>query len=138
MNRLYIEPTGISPEIDFSPADNRFIIRGNSAPEDVRALYYPVIEWLGIFVSDVIEGEYRYSHDSPLLFQINLHYFNSSSAKYLFDIFMELKKLSDKNIPLLVEWHYDPDDSDQKDAGEDIALLAGMEFRYIEIKPDQQ
>jgi hypothetical protein len=30
-----------------------------------------------------------------------------------------------------VEWYYDEEDLDQKEAGADIALLAGMEFIFI-------
>lgn len=132
MQKLYIEPSKISPEIRFSPDENIFIIRGNSSPEDVRALYYPVIEWIKIFIDDVIEGEYRiFTPENPMRFQTDLEYFNSSSAKFYYDIFTELKRLIAANIPVVVEWYYDGEDIDQKDAGADIALLAGMEFTFI-------
>jgi len=132
MQRLYIKPTNISPEINFLPDENIFIIRGNSSPEDVRALYYPVIEWIKIFIDDAIEGEYRmFTGENPMRFQTDLEYFNSSSAKFYYDIFMELKRLLAANIPVVVEWYYDSEDLDQKDAGTDIASLAGMEFIFI-------
>jgi hypothetical protein len=132
MQRLYIQPTSISPEIHFSPDENIFIIRGNSSPEDVRALYYPVIEWIKIFIDDVIEGEYRiFTPENPMKFQADLEYFNSSSAKFYYDIFTELKRLLAANIPVVVEWFYDCEDIDQRDAGVDIASLAGMEFIFI-------
>jgi hypothetical protein len=135
MNRLFIEKTDNTPEIIFSPDENIFIIRGNSAPEDVRAMYYPVIEWMKIFVDDVIEGEYKkFSPVNALKMQTDLEYFNSSSAKFYFDIFMELKRLSVNNIPVIVEWTYDEEDSDQKEAGLDISLLVEMEFVFIPKK----
>jgi hypothetical protein len=137
LKNLYIEPTSLSPEIIFSPDKNQFILRGNSAPEDVRALYYPVIEWMKIFVDDVIEGEFKgFNAVNPVKLNVDLHYFNSSSAKFIYDIFMELKRLSDKSIPVIVDWYYDTEDLDQKEAGEDIALLAEMKFNYIP-KDDQ-
>ena len=135
MKQLYIKQTASTPEINFSPDENIFIIRGNSAPEDVRAMYYPVIEWIKIFVDDVIEGEYKnFSSENAVKLQVDLAYFNSSSAKFLYDIFSELKRLIDNNIPVLVEWFYDELDFDHKEAGMDIALLVEMEFVYIPNK----
>ena len=108
MQKLYIESTQLTPEINFSPDENIFIIKGTSSPEDVRALYYPVIEWIKIFVDDIIEGELpQFSSSNPVRFKTDLDYFNSSSAKFLLDIFTELKRLSLKDIKVLVEWYYD-------------------------------
>ena len=133
MQKLYIGPTQSTPEINFSPAENIFIIRGTSSPEDVRALYYPVIEWLRIFVDDVLEGELpQYSLENPVRLQTDLEYFNSSSAKFLFDIFTELKRLLTKNVRLNIEWYYDREDLDQKEAGTDISLLVELDFTFIQ------
>ena len=132
MQKLYISPTPNTPEIHFSPEENIFLIHGTSSPEDVRAMYYPVIEWVKIFIEDILEGELNnYSPENPLKLQVDLAYFNSSSAKFLFDIFLELKRLSPSGIPVVVEWFYDEGDIDLKEAGFDIASLAGMEFTYI-------
>lgn len=132
MHKLYISPTSSSPEINFSPEENIFLIRGTSSPEDVRALYYPVIEWVNSFINNILEGKNkRYTPENPLKFQADLAYFNSSSAKFFYDIFYELKRLIPAGIPVVVEWHYDEEDIDLKEAGKDIASLAGMEFTYI-------
>jgi hypothetical protein len=133
MQKFLVQATDITPEIMFSPKDNLFIIRGTSAPEDVRALYYPVIEWIKLFIDDIIEGDVtQFTQASPLKMQADLDYFNSSSAKFLYDIFSELKRLSVAGIPVSVDWLYDRDDTDQKEAGADIALLVEMEFNFIE------
>jgi SiaC family regulatory phosphoprotein len=132
MQRLYIEKTNNTPEINFSPDENIFFIKGTSSPEDVRAMYYPVIEWIRIFVDDIIDGEYtKYSSKNALIMQTDLAYFNSSSAKFFYDIFAELKRLTDNDIRVIVEWFYDEEDLDQKEAGSDIALLVEMEFAFI-------
>lgn len=132
MQKLYIEPTKVTPEINFSPSENIFLIRGNSSPEDVRAMYYPVIEWIRIFVDDVLDGEFpQFSKSSPVRFQADLEYFNSSSAKFFFDIFTELKRLMLKDIPVVVEWNYDVEDVDQKEAGSDISILVEMDFIFL-------
>lgn len=132
MQKLHIESTSDTPEILFSPGENTFFIKGTSSPEDVRALYYPVIEWIKIFTDDVLDGEYKiYTQENPLRFQISLSYFNSSSAKFLYDIFSELKRLIVYKVPVIVEWFYDEEDIDQKEAGADIASLSEMEFVFV-------
>ncbi len=132
MEKLLINKTAITPEIHLSPEDNTFYIRGTSSPEDVRALYYPVIEWVTTFCSEIIErNTYSYSNEKPLIFKADLDYFNSSSAKFLYDIFLEFKKLTTSGIPVVIEWHFEEEDIDLKEAGFDIATLAGMEFVYI-------
>jgi hypothetical protein len=134
MDKHKISPTSTTPEINFSPGENIFYIRGLSAPEDVRALYYPVIDWITHFIDGILsDGKEKsiYTLSSPLKFSIDLEYFNSSTAKFLYDIFMELQRVGESGIPFVVEWVYDEDDPDLKEAGLDIASLAGMEFTYI-------
>jgi SiaC family regulatory phosphoprotein len=135
MQRLFQEKTALTPEIQLSPEENSFYIRGISSPEDVRALYYPVIEWINAFCSETIEdNKLNFTTENPLVFKADLEYFNSSSAKFMYDIFLELKRLTASGIPVVVEWHYEESDIDLKEAGFDIATLAGMEFTYIPKK----
>ncbi|MGA1978006.1 MAG: DUF1987 domain-containing protein [Bacteroidales bacterium] len=133
MKKLYIKPGHKSPEIYFSPEENIFTIIGNSAPEDVRALYYPVTEWIKLFVDDILEGEMpEFTKENPVRFQICLSYFNSSSAKFLYDILNELKRLALDEL-ITVEWQYDESDTDMMDAGKDMAELAGISFRFVPV-----
>jgi hypothetical protein len=132
MQKLYFPPTPLSPEIYFSPEERIFFMRGISNPEDVRALYYPIIEWFSNYIDTLAnENSNHYSIKSPLRFQVDLEYFNSSSAKFLYDIFLELKRLMATRIPVVVEWIYDEEDTDLKEAGSDIASLVEMEFTYV-------
>ena len=138
MQKLYIEPTDLTPEIKFSPDENIFVISGISSPEDVRALYYPVIDWIRTFVDDIMGGTVKVYHkDSPLKMHVDLSYFNSSSAKFLFDIFSELKRLKSSEVPVVVEWLHEAEDVDMREAGSDIAELVEMEFTYV-VKPKLQ
>lgn len=137
MQKLFIRPTSTTPEVNFSPQENIFLISGISSPEDVRAMYYPVIEWIVAFVKEIIEGKNKsYAPGIPLKFKAELIYFNSSSAKFLYDIFIELKRLIPLGIPVIIEWYYEEEDIDLKEGGMDIALLAEMEFLFIPKKGD--
>jgi hypothetical protein len=135
MDKLLINPTPVTPEIHFSPSENIFQISGTSSPEDVRAMYYPVLEWIKQFIDEILEGKTTvWSADKPLIFKVDLYYFNSSSAKFYYDIFLELKRLSSSGVPVNIEWHFDEEDTDMQEAGSDISLLVDMEFTYIPKK----
>lgn len=132
MQKLYISPTRNTPEINFSPDENIFLIRGTSSPEDVRALYYPVIEWFNAFSQEIlVNGNSLFTMNDPLRFRIDLKYFNSSSAKFLHDLFTELKFFLEAGIPAIIEWYYEDDDPDLKEAGSDLAAIAGIDFKLI-------
>ena len=132
MEKLFISRTSTTPEVNFSPKDNIFSISGVSSPEDVRAMYYPVIEWIKEYINEILVAkEIKYTTGSPLKFTTELAYFNSSSAKFLYDIFLEIKRLTPYGIPFVVEWVYEEEDIDLKEAGVDIALLVDMDFLYI-------
>jgi len=129
MNTLSLPGTHNTPRIYFSPEENKFEITGKSAPEDVRGLYYPVVDWMTSFVSEVREKR-SFSQGNPLILRLDLDYFNSSSAKFIYDIIVSLRDLKDFGVPVIVEWYYDYDDIDMCEAGEDMASLSRVEFKF--------
>jgi len=132
MQKLFIESTRNTPDIILDPSQNRFMISGHSAPEDVRSLYYPVTEWLKIFVDDLAEGEYpEFTDENPVRFIVYLDYFNSSSAKFLFDIFSELKRALSLKRAIIIEWWYDEEDVEIKEAGEEMAEFSETDFVFV-------
>jgi len=122
--------TDLTPEIILAPEENKFSISGKSAPEDVRGLYYPVLEWMEEFAAGVRKSS-PYTDTNHLRFRLDLEYFNSSSAKFLFDIFTHLRELNSSGVPVDIEWYYDEEDTDLREAGEDLSLLCEMPFKYF-------
>lgn len=131
MKKLYIAATKNTPEINLSPEDNIFLLSGHSAPEDVRALYYPVIEWFSDYAAQIRNNPSIHTYENPLVMKIDLRYFNSSSAKFIYDIIIVLKNIHQTGVPIAVEWHYDHDDNDMFEAGRDISDIAELRFDFI-------
>ena len=46
MDSYYLEATPKTPEIDFNPAANTFLIKGRSIPENSIEFYRPLLDWL--------------------------------------------------------------------------------------------
>jgi hypothetical protein len=62
-----------------------------------------------------------------------MDYFNSSSAKYILDLFMKLGDINggNSNVNVNVNWHYNEMDEDMKDAGEEFEKLTGLKFNLV-------
>lgn len=132
MERLLINKTVFSPEIILDHTNKNFRISGNSRPEDVREIYSPVVEWLHDYRLLLKNGKANhYSDDDPLIFQFDLEYFNSSSAKFLYDIVDALKQIKEDGVSLDIAWLWDEEDTDMKEAGEDLSYLAEIDFAFI-------
>ena len=132
MENLFIAPTLTTPEIRFSLKENIFRVSGISRPEDVRALYFPVIDWIRQLADNLIDGRIeRYTTENPFKLQVDLKYFNSSSAKFLYDILTEVKRMHSSSIPAIIEWYYEKDDTDLLEAGNDLSILLEMQFKYF-------
>jgi len=123
MESLIIEPTLNSPRIALDPAGQVFEFSGESRPENVRNFYLPIIEWL---------EEYAGQVNSPSVFDFSFDYFNSTSAKYILDIFKLVRKIHDSGQHVTVKWHYEEDDEDMFEVGQEMSRMSGLEFEFIE------
>ena len=130
MEKLVIEPTFNSPSVILDPESNQFDFSGESRPENVRKFYLPILEWLDSFAKE--QSEMRSSaRSSSLQVRFNFEYFNSTSAKYILDIFKALNVLNDLGIEILVKWLYEEDDEDMLEVGEEMSRMSKLEFEYI-------
>ena len=69
--------------------------------------------------------------DSTLEFVFKLDYFNSTSAKYIMDILLILKKLVEKGYKINIQWHYDKRCDDILDAGKEFSKMIDLKFDII-------
>ena len=124
MEKLHIEATERSPEIDFDFGRNVFAIRGESYPEDVPGFYGPVIKKL----QDHFDG----LEDADVAFNLELVYFNSTSAKILMGLFETLDETAEKGNRILINWHFEEDDDNMEELGQEFGEdLEHAEFKMI-------
>lgn len=130
MEKLIIEPTGNSPRIILDPENKLFEFSGESRPENVRKFYLPILEWLENYTQDQenLKDEER---SSGLQCQFNFEYFNSTSAKYILDIFKSLNALNALGIGLDIKWLYEEDDEDMLEVGQEMSRMSKLSFEYI-------
>jgi len=128
MEKLTLAPTLNTPSINLDPVGNKFELKGESRPENVRNFYLPILEWLEKFAAE-ISGK---DGNAPLDFSFNFEYFNSTSAKYILDIFKILNSINKAGNEVKVSWHYEEDDEDMYEVGMEMSRMAGIPFEYVE------
>ena len=117
MDALIIEATDDTPKVVLDPSNNNFEFSGKSLPEDVTTFYGPVMDWL--------DG-YAEATNPKTVVKFNLVYFNTASSKLILDILFKLEEIFDDGNDISVEWHYQEEDEDMEEAGEEYGDLVEM------------
>jgi hypothetical protein len=129
MRKLIIDPTVNSPRVIFDPEINRFEISGESRPSDVASFYLEILKWFddySLYINKMQELK------EPVVFNFDLEYFNSSSAKYILDFCKQIGDVRSKGKNLAIKWHYDQDDLDMLQVGREMSRISKTPFEYIE------
>ncbi|NQU80780.1 MAG: DUF1987 domain-containing protein [Bacteroidetes bacterium] len=133
MEPLIILATKVTPGIILDPYNDNFEISGISRPENVREFYFPVINWLNEFEKEVLDKKViKFDKKHPLNFNLKMNYFNSSSAKFLYDVMSELVRFHKKGHVIRILWYFEKEDEDMKYAGEEMSELLEVPFQFIE------
>ncbi|MGA1856207.1 DUF1987 domain-containing protein [Azospirillum sp. 11R-A] len=113
MDCLTIPATGRTPGVSFDFANGHLRMTGESYPDDVAAFFGPVFEALRGFLDNPDGG--------PIRFDMELLYFNSSSAKALMNIFQMLETVAKGGRPVTLTWCVEENDESMRELGEDFA-----------------
>lgn len=105
---------------DFSIA--HFTMEGESYPEDTARFFGPIYQSLRSFVQSEYAG--------PIKFDLDLRYFNSSSAKALMNLFQLLDDAAIAGKKVSVNWFYYTDDDTMQEFGDDFS----QDFQALEFQ----
>ena len=124
MDPINIEGTPKTPTVNFSSDSGVLEIKGRSIPENAVEFYKPLEDWI---------GSYGDSAQSNTEVNIQLEYFNTSSSKCILDVFKKLESVNGKTN-ITINWHYEEDDEDMLEAGEDYQAIINIPFKMIEME----
>lgn len=125
MNDIHIEGSHegyFIPTVDFNSRTGVCEIAGESFLEETNKFYSPLIEWIEDYSAT----------KKPIVFNCKLSYFNTSSTKSLLDIFKVLKKYELNGGNVTVNWYFEKDDFDLKEAIEDYIIDTGLKINMID------
>lgn len=138
MKTISIEGTAVTPRVYFDPDKRLLEICGYSRPENARDFYDQLLDWIVEYKDFLLKKLEKDTKLDPISFKFKLIYFNSSSAKFVYDIVMLLHEMQNSNIPLKIYWYFDEDDDELKEAGEELSDMANVPFHYIEVKQGEK
>jgi len=125
MESLIIEATSDTPNIILDQENGKFEISGKSLPEDVSAVYTPVLEWLDRYVASPNEK-------TKVVFK--MEYYNTASSKMILELLERFKKIHTDGNEIEFEWRYIEDDDDMLEAGEEYSEILEVPFNLISIE----
>ncbi len=117
MENKIINATELGPEIILE-AKGYIKISGKSRMEDASSYYKGAHEWLTEY--------YKESSDS-ITVEMNLSYFNSSSAKQLLKLLMDI----DSHGSGKVIWIYPANNDTLLERGQELEIMLDLPFEYV-------
>lgn len=125
MGKVSIEGTPKTPTVNFDPENAVMELKGRSIPENSIEFYKPVVDAL---------DDYSKAPKDATSVNIQLEYFNTSSSKCILDLFKKLESIHKSGKEVVINWHYEEDDEDMLEAGEDYQAIIKVPFKMIEVE----
>ncbi len=124
MDTIVIEGTPKTPAVNFNASTGIIELKGRSIPENSIDFYKPLIEWI---------EKYGAAPQQKTVVNVQLEYFNTSSSKCILDVFKRLEAIAANGHDITINWHYEEDDEDMLEAGEDYQSIIKVPFKMVEI-----
>jgi hypothetical protein len=123
MENLIIAATDETPAIELN-ANGVLSLQGISMPEDPSAFYQPVLAWMRQYVASPVR---------KIQLEIGFTYFNSTSAKRIFQLIQYLEQAAEKGSDVKVIWKHESDDDLIRDKGLEIQQLTRLPFEIVSV-----
>lgn len=124
MESIQIEGTPKTPTVEFDAAKHTFSIKGRSIPENSFDFYKPIYDWIESYAN-------RPADRTEI--HMKLEYFNTSSSKCILEIFKRFVTIKKAGKDVVVLWHYEEDDEDMLEAGEDYDAIIDLKFEMVKV-----
>jgi hypothetical protein len=125
MNRLYIEQTKATPEIDLNPTLNLLKVKGQSYPENAFKFYEPIFNWIDEFLLQSIGA-------IAIEIQFEMPYINSSSSKCIMMMLEKFDEAYTEGKNVIINWHYDPENESSLECAEEFKDDLTLPFNLVE------
>lgn len=134
MDILEIKGDEINPSIYLNHLESKFSITGESRPENPLKYYDSTFKWFVEYFNyiNILNDLEDAKTGINKKLKIDLDYFNSTSAKVLFDLFILLKKEGQEKfkVNFEIDWYYHAEDADLLEAGKEMEAMCSLKFNY--------
>ncbi len=124
MNKLFIEKTKDTPEINFNASTGLLKISGRAYSNDIYEFYNEFSIWM---------DEYFQAPKETTTMVLQIEYCNTIFNKLLIKIFEKGKTVLLKNKKLIIKWYYEKDDKDSLEEAVFLSNSIDYPIEKIEI-----
>jgi len=121
---MEVKATLNTPYIKFEPKLGLLEIKGRSVPENATQFYMFLFENITQYATKPV---------SPTVVNIHLEYYNTTSSFCIIRVLKQFKEIATKGCKLEINWYYDKEDVDVKEAGEDFQAIVELPFNFIAV-----
>lgn len=122
MQKLYIEQTDRTPEINFSYGN--LSLSGTFVPIDPVAFYLPLLKWV---------SKYSIAPAQVTVIDVFLTYTRGYAMNYIQKLLQELILLNDEQHQVIINWHFSANSIEVK-AGEYLSRKLDHPFNFVEVE----
>jgi len=123
METLNIEAQDKSPAFFLDPHAGQIKITGISDDEDAMGTYFPVLQWLDAYVKAPAE---------KTTVELDLKYYNTASAKSLFEVLKRISRIQETGQTVEVKWYHEAGDDNMVEEIENFADIANLSIQAVE------
>lgn len=125
---LFIAKTEATPKVELNNLTNRFLISGESRPENVTHFYAPVFNWFHDYFKSIKNSA------SQINLEIHFDYFNSTTGKTMYELISKIKtETLSKGNSFKVTWKHNKFDEDLLETGKELSLLLNVDFEFVAL-----
>jgi hypothetical protein len=122
--KLIIPPTNQTPEVEFDVENRQVSVKGKIIPENPFDFFENFNQTFDKYIK---------AHPDNLVINMQLDYFNTVSSKLLSKFF---QKAVSNSRPTL-NWYYEKNDIELREAGEDYAQIINYPINLIELEGEE-
>ncbi|MDP4164764.1 MAG: DUF1987 domain-containing protein [Bacillota bacterium] len=124
MDKLVIEKTKATPQVNFDAESKTLKIDGQSYPENAFKFYEPIFLWIDEF--------FKQDGNAELIkLELSMPYINTSSSKCIMMLLEKFEEASNNGKSIVVNWYYDPENESELECAEELKEFVELEFNII-------
>ena len=131
MDALIIEATEFTPMVSFDPEIRTIEFCGVSRPENVSEFYDQILDWVAGYESELYKNKVLGGKKFEVNVIFKFSYFNSASAKMIYQLLECLFRLKNMGYTINVDWYYEDGDDQMHDDGEELSEAIDIPFNFL-------
>ena len=131
MEKYLIKETEFTPRVMFDWENHLFEFEGVSRPEDVMTFYGPVIDGMTTYESELYKNHVSGGKKFALHVVFKFSYFNSASAKMIYNMLECLNRIKKMGYILTIDWHTEDGDDQMHEDGEELSEAIDIPFNFM-------